>query len=588
LPEPTVNRFFPRWTLIATLVASTLLAMSPPARAQRPVAPKLLPPETIGILRIADTPLLIERFRQTSLGKIGQDEQVKPLVSGLYGTLKEAWAKIEEQVGLPLDQVLAIPQGEICIALVAVPEQQPGGVFFLDVKDRMFQVKKLLEKGENILRERGGSRVTETIEQQDVAVYSQGNQQFYLIERDGTVAIATTRELCRSVLVAWNGGADKTLADNDKYNSVMSRCAGAVDDPPQVTWFVDPIDGVKAFARGSFAATGLALLPVLGLDGLLGVGGSMTFATGEFDDVSHLHVLLDNPRAGVIEAIAMKSGDTTPEVWVPNDVISYTTLHWDLQQTFDVSAKLYNSLMQEGALQEEIRRRLSDRLGLDFEKELLPLIQGRVTIGQWVEKPVRINSITTIIGVKIKDPREMQPLFDKLQAKFGENLERQRFGSASYWSIKSQRQVPETMRQPTPCFGMIGDYLVLSDSTAAFRECVLTSSDLSRGLANSLDYKLIASKIKRQPGGDAPGMVQFTQPELGLRYWYDLATAETTKNFLANQGERNEFLGSVDKVLRDNPLPPFSVIAQYMAPGGGMMVNDETGIHYSTFTLKRK
>ena len=47
-------------------------------------------------------------------------------------------------------------------------------------------------------------------------------------------------------------------------------------------------------------------------------------------------------------------------------------------------------------------------------------------------------------------------------------------------------------------------------------------------------------------------------------------------------------LEHASKILKDNPLPAFSVLAKYFAPGGGMMVNDETGIHYMTFTLKRK
>jgi hypothetical protein len=57
---------------------------------------------------------------------------------------------------------------------------------------------------------------------------------------------------------------------------------------------------------------------------------------------------------------------------------------------------------------------------------------------------------------------------------------------------------------------------------------------------------------------------------------------------LAEQGANNPLFKSLDQALKDNPLPPFSVLAQYLSPGGGMMVNDETGIHYSTFTLKRE
>jgi len=78
------------------------------------------------------------------------------------------------------------------------------------------------------------------------------------------------------------------------------------------------------------------------------------------------------------------------------------------------------------------------------------------------------------------------------------------------------------------------------------------------------------------------------RPEEALRFVYELARADTTKKGLENAAENNPFLKNVDKALKDNPLPAFSVLAKYFAPGGGMMVNDETGIHYMTFTLKRK
>jgi hypothetical protein len=290
--------------------------------------------------------------------------------------------------------------------------------------------------------------------------------------------------------------------------------------------------------------------------------------------------------------VAMSSGDTTPEAWVPADVVSYTTLHWELDQKFDVAARLFNSLMNEGAFQSEVQRRVSDRIGVDFEKEILPALQGRVTFVQWVEKPVRLNSIASLAGVKLKDPAAFKPTLDKLLENFAHNVEKSSFGGTTYWSIKVPEQPMNErgpmLRQPTPCVALMGDYLIATDSLAALQEAIKTQSRPGASLASELDYKLIASKISRQQGGDAPGMVSFSRPEEGLRFWYDLATSENTKQRLAGGAESNRYLRSLDQALKDNPLPPFAVLAKYLAPGGGMMVNDETGIHYSTFTLRRK
>jgi hypothetical protein len=584
-------------------LTAAVLLLAPAARAERPTAPKLLPEKTLAYFRVTDTPLLVERVRETALGRMVQDEQVRPLVSQLYASVQNAWKNIEDRVGLPLDELLRIPQGEICVGFVAPPERPPGLVVLLDVKAQGPAFQKLLAKGEDLLRENGGMKGSEKIAGVEVDSYTgpDGNTVF-LVDHEGTIVLASSKDVMEHTLKAWTGNVERTLADNSSFNSIMSRCAGAVDDPPQITYFVDPIEIVRTVARGSVAATGLALIPVLGLDGVKGVGGSLTFASGEFDDVQHLHVLLDNPRAGVVQLLAMKPGDITPEPWVPGDVITYNTLNWDFKLTFDKAAGLYNSLTNEGEFQAEVQRRISERMGIDFEKDVLPQLDGRVTFYQWVEKPVRFNSITTFVGLKLKDPQMFDETLQKVLERFADNLEKKSYAGTFYWTIKLPdrardrlRGAPDdpnqpdrpALREPDPCVALLDDYLVITDSSAALQAAIAARNDPTRQLANELDYKLIASKIKRQVGGEAPGFVQFARAEQGMRFWYDLASAEDTKRQLARGAENNPFFRDVDQALKDNPLPPFSVLAKYLAPGGGMMVNDETGFHYMSFTLRR-
>jgi len=609
---------FSRWFVALVFGCLVSLGFSGHALAERPSAPKLLPERTLAYLRVSDTPTLVERFKETSLGRIVQDEQMRPLVSQLYASVQNAFKQIEDRVGLPLNELLKIPQGEICVAFVAPPEQAPGVVILLDVKDQLPAFYKLLGRGEEFLTDSGGSKTEEKLGDQPVSVFTgRGGNSVYLHEREGTILVASTRPLMEYTLKTWSGTAvdskgasDKTLADNNSFNSIMSRCAGAADDPPQITYFVDPIELVRSVTRGGFAATGLALIPVLGLDGVKGVGGSITFASGEFDDVQHLHVLLDNPRAGVVELLAMKSGDIAPESWIPPDVITYNTLNWDFQLTFDKAAGLYNSLTSENEFQLEAQRRIGERLGVDFEKEVLAAMEGRVTFAQWVEKPVRLNSITTIVGVKLKDAKAFEPTMQKVLEKYADNVEKKFYAGTAYWTVKLPegargplgariRRAGEppaegdsangpALRQPDPCIALVGDYLLGSDSFAALQAAINTHNDPTRRLASELDYKLIASKIKRQVGGDAPGFIQFARPEEGLRFWYEMARAEDTQRLLARGAEQNLLLKDVDQALKDNPLPPFSVLAKYLAPSGSMMVNDETGYHYMSFTLKRQ
>ena len=144
------------------------------------------------------------------------------------------------------------------------------------------------------------------------------------------------------------------------------------------------------------------------------------------------------------------------------------------------------------------------------------------------------------------------------------------------------------MRRPDPAFALVGDYLLLTDSTDLLKHVIATKKDGSQALASQLEFKLIASKIRRQPGGEKPGLLSFTRPEEGMRLLYDLATSETTRERLASGAEGNQALGALDKALRDHPLPPFAVIAKYLAPGGSLLTNDETGFHFTSFTLRRE
>lgn len=588
-----MKRILHSWLLNNALVAASLLS-STAAFAQTPTAPQVLPASTLAVVRIADTPLLVSRFKSTAIGQVFSDPRIKPFVAQLYQSAQNAFKEVESQVGLPLDKILNIPQGELCVAFVAPPDlEQPAGVVvIIDTKGQVQNARALISAAEQIAAKRGGGRTLERFGKEEIAVFSGlGPKPVFAIDREGLFVFATARSHIESILANFNGiGLEKTLADNDKYNTVMNRCYGAGEEPPHLSWYVDPIALVRRLASGSLAATGLALFPVLGLDGLEAAGGSMTFATPEYDEIQHFHVLLANPRVGVIDAVGLTSGDMVPEPWVPNDCVSYSTMHWDVRKTMQVSSRLYNGIMGDGELERQIRTRVSEPLGADFETEILPHLSGRFTHVQWVEKPVRLNSITTLVGVQLKDAKAAQPALDKILQRHSSRVEKQRYGAFDYWLLKTgngNRNLGPNLRMPTPCMGILGDTLIITDSMKAYQEAVTTQTN-EGSLANALDFKLIANKISRQPRGDAPAALQFSRPEEGLRFWYDLAMSENTRKRLSEGAEKNRFFGSLNQALKDNPLPPFSVISEYLAPSGGMITSDETGIHYMTFTLKRK
>lgn len=594
-----------RRTILAFTVA---LAVCTPnfLRAERPSAAKLLPEGTLTLVRVADSRELVKRFNETAMGRIGQDEQIRPLVGQLFGTLTQAFAEIEDEVGLPLEKILELPQGEMCFAVTAPSSGPPAVMVMVEAGDKLPSINKLIDKLAERAAAQGNERTTEVVGDVKLTTFKTGRRvrdQVTYFEKDGVLVAATDIELLKHILLAWDGKLpedQKTLADDHKFTTVMSRCLGAKDDPPQFTWYMDPIRLAKVLSRGNAGAqTAIALLPAIGLDGFQAVGGSVTLATGDFDSVSHLHIMLDEPRSGVLDAIAITSGDTTPEAWVPSDAASYMTINFDAEKSYDAIAKVYNSIAGENALQNEIQKNINDPLEVvEFQKDLLGATSGRFTLMTWIEKPIKLDSQAVLIGVQLKDPKAFQETIDKLVEKYKDNIEKTAYGATPYWRAKAvapqvdvEREGQETrvaVRAPQPCFAIVGDYLLFSGRPACLEHAIITNNDPSKSLSKDLEFKLIMSKIKRQPGGESPGMISFNRPEEGMRMLYDLANGEQAKTFLADRSESNDFFKNVDKAMKDNPLPPFQVISKYLAPGGGLLTNDETGIHYAAFQLRRK
>jgi hypothetical protein len=548
----------------------------------------------LAFVRIANLPELIERFQQTAMGRLSGDQQVKPLVSQLYGSAVDAYRQVEDRIGLPLDKLLAIPQGEICVAVVPPEEGRPEVLVLFEVGDRYVEAQMLLERLKELVLSQGGECTSERMGDVEMTLFDSRGRTLAVCEKDQVIVAGTDLALVKQMLTVWNGSQDVlTLADNQDYATIMNRCRGDREDPPQITWFVDPIALAARAGRGNLsAAAGMAVVSGLGLDGLAAAGGSVTMATGEFDGIMENHLLLDAPRDGVLKMLALESGTTTPEPWVPRDVASYATLHWDLPQTYAELERLFDQFRGEDAWNEQVVQGLNDRFEVDFEKDVLQELEGRITYVTWMEKPPRLNSQTTLVALKVKDPSAARRTLNRIVQRLGQRLKEETYGGMDYYRAEGgqrpRRFDAATMRLPEPCIAVMDDYFVFTDSVKLLQQLVITKSDPTQSLARELDFKLIASKIGREGGDQKAALISFSRPEEALRHLYEMASSPSMRDRLQDAGQNNPFLLALSNALNDNPLPPFAVVAQYLAPGGALVTNDQTGFHHISFTLRRE
>lgn len=581
----------------AGLVILAVGALPQLAFAERPTASQLLPDSTVVYFRIDKASELGERFQKTASGRMLNDPKIKPLVSQLYGSLVDAYKQVEDRIGVPLDRLLTLPQGEVCFAVVPPAEGNPELVLWFDAGNRFLDAMQVIERLDDAIVGRGGTKTTDRIGDVELTTLKLpfGNLRTVArAEKDNIICLSTNPALLKQLLNVWSGQEKvRSLAQATHFTAIMSRCQGDQQNPPQVSWYIDPIELIRRAGRGDFSAqAGLAMMTALGIDGIQAAGGSLTFATDQFDMVAETHLLLETPRKGVVKMIAVDSGDVTPESWVPHDATAYMTLNWDVKQTYNELVRLVNVIQGEGAWKSNVVDRIRERTDLELDKDVVDALSGRFTLVTWMERPPRWNSQCTLVGLKLKDAAATRQALAKVVAKFPNFLKKDVFGGIEFYRFDiGNRERPadeQLLRQPTPCVAIVGDYLLAGDSVKLLNEAISSKDNASESLANELDYKLIASKISRRLGDKKAGMVAFSRPEDALRNMYEMLNSPAIRSQITSRAANNGFFRAVNDALVKNPLPPFSVLAQYLAPGGALLVNDESGIHYSSFALKRE
>jgi hypothetical protein len=575
-----------------------------PALAADPSAANRLPEETVAYLRIQNTSELVERLEQTALGLAFQDPQVRPLVEHLWSSVVPTLERFEEQMGVGLDEVAKAAPGQLVVALVSVPEMPAAGVIMFrplspDALD------KTLERGGGRLQELGFTPSSDSVDGAQLSILTREEgpfEELIQLRLDDWRIITTDRAVAAAIVGLWRGEAIPRLSDHPPFRTIMTRCASE-GSSSQVDWFVDPIGTARAVTRGNLgAAAAMAMLPALGADGFRAIGGRVTVADENYDIIFRTHLLLEPPRDGVLKLLALQQGSSDPEPWVPADAASYVTWQLDIQKVYASLQEVVDGLRGEGALARMVDQRLSERLGVDVQEEVLPLLAGRITQIVRFERPASPTSQTNAIGVELTDGAKFRAPLAQVVEKFSGSIETSTFAGVDIYqwtggASSSESQSPRaggnaqegaelTTGRPQPVAAILGKYFVVADRLSLMQQMIMTSDEAAPRLGDELDFKLIVGKLNRQ-STTGPSMIRFERPDEGLRYLYQMLQTDELRQKIHEQRERHPFFQALDEMLTEKRLPPFEVFGQFLAPSGSMLVNEESGFHHVSFGLRR-
>lgn len=644
------------------LLLFALLAAKPLTAEERPNAMRLFPGRAVFFIR---SPAAADFLGRIEGSNFFQDPEVRPFLDALFGKVDSAFREGEagETTGGGLGDLLELFQGEVAFGVVPRQNEGPGVLFLADtvgataraesdavlLADAVERADRLIESLKAKAVAEDDAVALELIGSTEVVVFRGGDdvkEVGGIFQREGVLLFSNDKMLLESAILKWDealgvplpvtADADEAeasdkeqddkkradrlrrryaepLANNEAFTESLRECVeerigGGDAAPPNVAVFVDPVGIFRAIAqRNTGMRVALATLPILGLDGIEGAAAAMWVDYGDWDTLLRAHLLLDNPRAGVLKMARLAPTDPTPGDAIPADVASYTCGAADFAATLDGAGQLYDRIRGEGEFAKLVEGSVTKKLGI-APSELIERITGRVTsvqaYGETEEgQAVRVSPPRAIL-IDITDVEWINTSLRGVLERTGLQGKWDTHGGVEYVrfldlgkpeGVEESREDRRRRRQleasgVMTCAAIVEDQLVLAQTTALLRKLIDTKAGLHDRLAKHLPFRLTASRAKRLGantiGGEEGRLLTYEDPGAQFRQWHAAGTSEESRAELDRLAERASPMRWLRDAIDDGGIPPLEAMMRHATPSGGALFDTPRGFRYVAFAFK--
>lgn len=552
-----------------------------------------LPPNVLAYVSVSNVPELKARWKKTAMGRLGQEKELADFWTEVEKQLDNLSDKIQEHVGVGLKDIVALPQGEVSVAVVQIPGRKLSLAVFLDAGENDQTVSKLLTKGTEAAEGQGAKKSTEEFEGTELVIHTRqkgdddekdkdAEPQRIAYFRKGTMLVGGSDvDTLKAILTRWDGKHEETFAESSVYRQLVAACRDEqIDERPALTWFLDPLGLVKGVVTSTPSAATpqvalmLSVLPTLGFDKFKAVGGTVDLATGDYDTLTRTLVYLDSPPSGVINIFQFPAVSQSPPKWVSAESSAYFGLNWDLSKAINAVESLVDMFQGPGAL-----KKLLDQFAereefgkLHVRKDLLDHLSGRVHVVTDTPDSKDPESQRILIAIESKNAAALKKTLaaiSKLDGFPGKVRTFQGETVLEFGSLGGGEDEGDGNSKMGLCVAR--DHLMFA-SNITLLEQVLRTGDDQDSLSNLPAYQRLAKKFPAETS-----MISFQRDDTQVQALYELLRS----------GEATKLIPQSDDVTIDfSKLPEFEVIRKYLAPSASYMRPDKLGLLIVGFTLK--
>jgi hypothetical protein len=550
-------------------------------RAADVPAERRLPPGVHAFVNIPDAVDMKERFLESNLGQLIQDESLNEFRAQFEEMWEEGSREMEEEIGLSADQMLKVVDGEVTFAVLQPPGRTLGLLLMLQFGDQKQTLETLLNQAqEEAEGEADVTRTVETIQDTDVTVYTHEGQEqgwnklaYFLRDDYLVLSFGNGVDLLEDVLIRWSGEHDQTFAEDEVFAHIMRECRGDESGAPQLKWFFSPIDLFRAVAMlpqanqgGISPAMALGFLPALGLDKFKAIGGVSYISTEEFDTLGRTFLYVNQPTSGLVRFFEFPAVRQEPPAWVPASVSAYSSVNWDVSGAYEAVEALVDFFQPPGTLANLVEQLSKQGPRIHIKDDVVDSLSGRFQMLGDTRRDVEAASAQPgVFALGLRNADRMADVIARAADSSGGNLTARDFRGKTIYEMSIpnlQGGAPQTM-------GVTVDREQLFFATdVQLLEEFLRIEEAEEPLANAPDYRRISSHFPSQTS-----IISFARPAAQWGPVYEQLRS-----------------GQLDAMVEDvdfSTLPEFERLAGHFSVTGGYAVPAENGALLVNYSLRK-
>ncbi len=614
--------------------------------AAMPASETVLPDTTKAWLSIPDFDKLASAFERTPLGRLLDDPDMQDFRNDLENQVEGKDVKVDERLGIPLEDLQGLPSGEVALALIQPPTGKGVSAALIDVTGNLQAAGQTLQKIDASLTKNGAKRVMHPSKfaKAPLTVYTippKGKRKLpvtaiYVIEAN-VLCVFDDLPTAEDILSRLATPKKDNLASVPGYKSVFDRCMKPGPFSAHLRWWAEPVaagEAAQSMTAQRAKRDYVKIAKKEGYDAIKGIGGMVNLATKPYGVMHRTSIIAPPPYQRSMQMLKFPNAAAfTPEPWVPSNVDTYITFQWDLLNAFDNFGTLFDEIVGEGepnVWNDVIESMKTDPNGpkLDLRNELIANLDQRCSVLIDTQHPITVHSQRRLFAAKTKDEAKVAAAVDKaMQNDQGVKTRVFKPGDVEY---KIYELIPEDEAVPgLDIQGGVKDhgskdeaasgenvinlpagpgdavvphsavtvaegYLFIASHVNMLEE-LLKNVKPEKPLAGDKDYAEIIKHLTDTFHLKEHSMQTFVRDDERFEVLYELfrqgklpeADMPIAQALNAIIGESAD--GAIRKPKLDGKLlPDFSVVQKYLSTGGTYVTSEPDGWFVTGFTLDNK